>query len=77
MALELYAEIIKTVVERGQNGLYDFPLGGQVVPTLMAFGGHDLNPRPAGAPGFPRPAGGGVFEHSPSNSAPGPRSDTG
>ena len=35
-----------------------------------------VNPRPAGGPGFPRPAG-GVFEHPPSNSAPGPRSDTG
>ena len=36
-----------------------------------------LNSHPAGGPGFPRPAGGEVFEHpSPSNSAPGPRSDT-
>ena len=35
-----------------------------------------VNPRPPGGPGFPRPAGRGVFEHPPSNSAPGPRSDT-
>ena len=37
-----------------------------------------INPRPAGAPGFPRPAGGGGLNTPPpSNSAPGPRSDTG
>ena len=37
-----------------------------------------INLRPAGAPGFPRPAGGGCLNTPPpSNSAPGPRSDTG
>ena len=37
-----------------------------------------FNPSPAGGPGFPRPAGGWCLNTPPpSNSAPGPRSDTG
>ena len=42
--------------------------------NVIAFA--HINPRPAGGPGFPRPAGGGVNTPA-SNSATGPRSDTG